>query len=381
MQTFQTGSLVVHPAEAFYKTLIDNLTDGIAISIDRRKIFINKALLRIYGLRHFPEASGHSLERSIHPEDRETVRTKLSLWFQEEIKMGAFEYRVVRPDGSIRILKASPAMIPFKGRRAAVAIIHDITEMKMVEERIRHLNSKLQQRIDECRITIEELEGVNDAVCHDLRLPLIVVERSVQKLAKKYASMPDQRFIEVLDMIRTNIGWMNQLIDRLVEYKSIGRHEINHTTISVQRLVESAISMTSMIYQERKVILNVGELPPAYGDEKMLHQAFTNLISNAFKFTKYRETAIIEVGAVQKPRVTIYYVRDNGEGFDMKYRDDLFTAFRRIHSPDKFEGTGTGLAIVKNIAERHGGHVWAEGKVGDGATFYFELPKNLDGIF
>lgn len=373
-QTLKSSSLKMHPTEAFCKTLINNLTEGVAISGGSRKVFINRALLKIYGFGHSSEASEQSLERFIHPEDRETIRTKLSLWFEGKIKMNTFEYRIVRADGAIRTLQTFPTMIAFKGEQIAVAITHDITEIKRAEEKIQHLNAKLQKLIDLCQINTGGSESVHNAVCHDLRTPLIVIERSVQKLVKDYASELDQRFVEMLDLIRTNIRWMNQLIDGLVEYGSIGKYEINRTMILVRPLVESVINMISMIYQERKIILNVGELPSAYADEKMLRRVFMNLISNAFKFTKYRETAVIEVGALEKPGETIYYVRDNGEGFDMRYRDNLFKVFQRLHSADKFEGTGVGLAIVKRIVEEHGGRVWAESVVGEGTTFFFALP-------
>ena len=375
----KTGSLIMHPAEAFYKALINNLTDGIAISIDRRKIFINRAFLSIYGLKHYPKARGQSLHDFVYPEDREMVKTNSSLWLQGKTKITTFQYRICRPDGVIRTLQASPTMIPFKELYAAVAIIHDITEMKMAEEKIRHL-AELEQKVAEHKTAIQELEAFNNMVCHDLRVPLIVIERLMQRLSKEYTSILDQRFMEIIGMIGRNFDWMNQLIDGLLAYKQLAGHEINRTRISVKRLVRSVTDAISQIYQGRRVILNSGPLPPAYGDEKMLRQAFTNLISNAFKFTKYRKTAVIEVGALEKPHETIYYVRDNGEGFDMKYSANLFNVFGRLHNPDRFEGTGIGLAIVKRIAERHGGRVWAEGKVSAGASFYFALPGNIMSV-
>jgi light-regulated signal transduction histidine kinase (bacteriophytochrome) len=142
-------------------------------------------------------------------------------------------------------------------------------------------------------------------------------------------------------------------------------------------LVESTIDMISMAFQKIKVVLKADNLPSIYGDEKMLRRVFMNLISNAFKFTKYRETAVIEVGALEEPREIVYYVRDNGEGFDMRHKDNLFKVFGRFHNTDKFEGAGIGLAIVKRIAEEHGGRVWAESGIGEGATFFLALPRTL----
>ncbi|OPX93292.1 MAG: Phytochrome-like protein cph1 [Syntrophorhabdus sp. PtaB.Bin006] len=375
LQRLRSSSLKMHPTEAFYNALLNNLTDGIAISVGRGKVLVNKALLNIYGLKHYPGVRRQSLHDFVHPEDREIVKARSSSFLQGESGTTTFEYRICRPDEAIRVLQVTPAMIAYKGQSAVIAIIRDITEMKMAQEKVRHL-AELEQEAAEHKAAMRELEAFNDMVCHDLRVPLIVTEKLIHKLSREYTFILDQRFAEITGMIDRNIDWMNQLIDGLLTYKQLAGHRVKRTRVSMEHLVRSVIDVISMMYQGRNITLNIGTLPPAYGDERMLRQLFTNLISNAFKFTQYRKTAIIEVGASEGPHETIYYVKDNGEGFDMKYMDNLFNVFGRLHDPDKFRGIGIGLVIVKRIAERHRARVWAEGKVGDGASFYFALPRN-----
>jgi light-regulated signal transduction histidine kinase (bacteriophytochrome) len=222
------------------------------------------------------------------------------------------------------------------------------------------------------------LEDAEGTICHDLRLPLIVIERTRQKLLKEVEPLLDQQLTESLDTMGKSISWMNRLIDGLAEYRAIGRGKPDYATVSVQHIVISAIDAISATFHGREVILDIGDLPPVFGDDVMLRRAFTNLISNAFKFTQYRETTRIEVGAIRQPQETIYYVKDNGEGFGAQDAKDLFTPFRRLRHAHEFQGTGMGLAIVKRVADLHGGRVWAVSEAGEGALFCLALPTSHD---
>jgi light-regulated signal transduction histidine kinase (bacteriophytochrome) len=169
---------------------------------------------------------------------------------------------------------------------------------------------------------------------------------------------------------------MDNLVDDLLAFSRIGRTETQKTTINIEQLIESVVAEIAPETQGRNIAWRIGTLPMCYGDPSLLRLVFSNLISNAVKFTRSREQAQIEIGLLDDtPEEVIVFVRDNGVGFDMKYKDKLFGVFQRLHSHEAFEGTGIGLATVQRIVHRHGGRVWAEGAVDRGATFYVALPK------
>jgi light-regulated signal transduction histidine kinase (bacteriophytochrome) len=168
---------------------------------------------------------------------------------------------------------------------------------------------------------------------------------------------------------------MYHLIDDLLALSRIGRTEQILEKVDMNRLAESVWQQQLAANPDHKIDVKIGKLPSAIGDEGLLRQVFLNLLANAVKFTKKRKKAIIEIGSESNEKENIYYVKDNGTGFDMKYYDKLFGVFQRLHLESEYEGTGVGLAIVQRIIHRHGGRVWAEGKVGKGATFYFSLKR------
>ena len=169
---------------------------------------------------------------------------------------------------------------------------------------------------------------------------------------------------------------MGQLIDDLLTFSRLGRKEVSLALLDMKLLMKDAWKDVHANEPERKITLTVESMPPCYGDRALIKQVLINLLSNAFKFTKYKEAAEIVVGGCAEGNEMVYYIKDNGVGFDMAYYDKLFGVFQRLHSTDQFEGTGIGLATVQRIIHRHGGRVWAEGKVDEGATFYFSLPSS-----
>jgi len=168
---------------------------------------------------------------------------------------------------------------------------------------------------------------------------------------------------------------MGQLIDDLLSLSRLGRRDMKNDTVDMEAVVEDVLSELRPTCADRALTVDVQPLPPAEGDRSMIRQVYANLLSNALKFTQEANEARIEIGASAENGTTVYYVRDNGVGFDMSYTDKLFGVFERLHDPGDFEGTGVGLAIVDRIVRRHGGRVWAEGAEGEGATFYFTLPS------
>jgi two-component system sensor kinase len=192
---------------------------------------------------------------------------------------------------------------------------------------------------------------------------------------KEYAEKLDDEGKRKLNVIRSNTQTMGELIDDLLAFSRLGRKEMGSARVDMEALVRGAWTELSVINPGRRIQFFVNTLPPALGDQTLIKEVVVNLLSNAIKFTKPRETATIEVGAYTEEQTNVYFVKDNGVGFDMQYYDKLFGVFQRLHSTEEFEGTGVGLAIVERIIRRHGGSVWAEGKVGEGATFYFTLAK------
>jgi light-regulated signal transduction histidine kinase (bacteriophytochrome) len=200
----------------------------------------------------------------------------------------------------------------------------------------------------------------------------MVINGFCDMITRKHAGGPDPAFVEQIRLIQESAGKMEQLIDSLLDYARLGKQALQRSPVHMNRLVESVVNELRPLYPEGKV--TISPLARCTGDEKLLRQVFVNLISNAFKFTSRQAKRVIEIGCTKGPAETVFFVKDNGAGFDMQHKDRLFNVFQRLHAHDKFTGTGMGLAIVKKVVSLHGGTVWAEGRPGKGATFSFSIP-------
>jgi PAS domain S-box-containing protein len=248
----------------------------------------------------------------------------------------------------------------------------DISERKKAEQ-------VLKERTAELEAANRELENFSYTVAHDLKAPLRAIDGFSVMLAKRQEKNLDEASRRQLRVIRDNVRNMAQLIEDLLAYSSLGRKAMTFSVLDMDGLVEEIWQQQCDIHPDRRLELRRGGLPGAFGDRTMIRQVVANLLSNAVKFTKSREPAVIEVGGRDEGEEARYFVKDNGVGFDMRYHDELFGVFRRLHHADEYEGTGVGLAIVERIVHRHGGRVWAEGKTGEGATFQFTLPRKKKG--
>ena len=269
-----------------------------------------------------------------------------------------------------------------------VAIRADITERKKVEENLinaqhdiielnRGLEEKIRNRTEQLKKTNEELEAFSYSVSHDLRAPLRGIIGFTTILEEDYGDRLDEEGRRITDVIKSNTLKMGRLIDDLLAFSRTGKQEILKTRIDMNSLVESIKEEQEAQHRVANVIeWNILTLPPAYADMNTIRQVWINLISNAVKYTSKEESAFIEIGSQITKDETVYYVKDNGVGFDENYKHKLFRVFQRLHDADEFEGTGVGLALVAKIISRHGGRVWAEGKENEGACFYFSLPCN-----
>lgn len=256
-----------------------------------------------------------------------------------------------------------------------LGISEDVTEQKAQEREIFKLNSILKLRAQELEAANKSLESFTSAASHDLRSPLSVISGYAGLLEKNYARLLDEKGQRYLSVIRASTKSMAKLIDDLMAFSRLGLREIHKTSVDVQGLVEQVMAETLRFHPEgKKPTVKLGLLPPAKGDAALLRQVWVNLLSNAVKYSSRAPSPLIEISGRTDGAETVYSVRDNGAGFSMVHYDKLFEVFQRLHTDKEFEGAGVGLPIVHRVVTRHGGRVWAEGKVGQGAVFHFALP-------
>ena len=256
-----------------------------------------------------------------------------------------------------------------------LGIARDITEREKTEKVIVELNRDLAARNAELVAANHEMEDFSYSVAHDLRAPIRHMSSYVELLNKKLGSQAGDEAKHYINVIAGASKKMSNLIDDLLTFFRMGRTEIIKTTVNITGIVVDAIKGMAPDIKDRAVEWKIGVLPDVYGDANMLGSAIVNLISNAIKYTAPRAKAEIEIGCTEEADKFTFFVKDNGIGFDMKYADKIFGVFQRLHPSNEYEGTGIGLANVQRIISRHGGRTWAEGVVGQGAVFYFSIPK------
>lgn len=240
-----------------------------------------------------------------------------------------------------------------------------------IQEELEH---KVQSRTQELEAANKELEAFSYSVSHDLRAPLRAVSGYAMMLKEDYDDSFDDEARRITGNILANVKMMGRLIDDLLAFSRLGKREVRKQPVDIRELAEAAVTELSAALPADRFLIDVAAMPSCKGDSDLLKQVWVNLIGNAIKYSSKREDPHIAIGSIEDTAGAIYFVRDNGAGFEMKYADKLFKVFQRLHSQEEFEGTGIGLALVKRILDKHKGQIWAESSPGNGAVFYFRLP-------
>lgn len=281
--------------------------------------------------------------------------------------------RAIAPIGAIGNYWATHHL-PTREEVNLLQALADITAVSIENVNVyRELEQRVKDRTAQLEAANKELEAFSYSVSHDLRAPLRSIIGYANVLEEDHATQLDDTGRHVLQTVLHNAGKMNTLIDEMLQFSRVGKKPLEKTSVDNEKLVRSVIEDLNHS-TPNKALFEIAALPPATADEVLLQQVWVNLLSNAVKYSSKKDQPIISVGSYKNGSERVYFVKDNGAGFDMKYAEKLFGAFQRLHRMNDFPGSGVGLALAYRIITRHGGKIWAEGKVNEGATFYFSLP-------
>jgi PAS domain S-box-containing protein len=365
-------------SEQQFRALIENAQDAIVIvNPDATVRYESSSMERLTGRKTKGRIGKNALD-FCHPDDITYVMGDFIQLLENQVPMVHTDIRYKHRNGRWRTFEVvATNLIDNPAVGGIVLNLRDITESKRAEEEIRRLNEDLEQRVVERTVQLQavndELEAFAYSVSHDLRAPLRSIDGFSQVLLEDYTEKLDDEGKDHLQRVRSASQRMAQLIDDLLNLSRLTRGTMRYEEVDLTALAQTIAGELERSQPERDVDFTIAPDLVVEGDAHLLQVALENLLSNAWKFTKKSGRARIELGCAETNGKSTYFVRDNGAGFDMTYAGKLFSAFQRLHSQKEFEGSGIGLATVQRIINRHGGKIWAEGAVGQGATFYFTL--------
>ena len=363
-------------SKAMFETLFEAAPDAmLTTDADGTITYLNAQTEKMFGYQR-GELAGRSVEILI-PERFRGHHGRLRQSYHREPRLRPMgtgtDLYGRRSDGSEFPVDIMLSPMHAAEGRLALSVIRDITVRKQNEKRISELNQQLQARVEELEVANQSLEGFSYSVSHDLRTPLRAINGFAGILLEEHRPRLDEEAQRLLDMIAVNCRKMGCLIDDLLSFSRITRADIQRSEVDMTVLAHSVVDELRALEPARRIEVTLHPLPPADADRAMLRQVLANLVSNAWKFTRHAPDASVEIGSYKNGTTNVYFVKDNGAGFNPQYSHKLFGVFERLHTDQEFEGTGIGLAIVRRIVQRHGGEAWAQGNTGEGATFFFQL--------
>jgi PAS domain S-box-containing protein len=362
-----------------YQAIIDKAPDGIVlINAEGNFKFVSPAARKLFGYSKNEVITGNPSE-STHPDDLPMVLAELYHVMTDREYVPIIQYRFRDHSGDWRWVESTMSnLLDDPSVEAIVINFRDITDRKQAQLEILELNQQLDQRVKqrtaELESAIKELETFSYSVSHDLKAPLRHISGFIGLFLESTTAELTEEERGFLARVTDAAAEMAKLIDAILSFSRLNQADIRKTNIDMSKMAREVINFFEPEIKDRKIIFNLGLLPGVMGDENLIRQVWTNLISNAIKYTGKKAEGVIEIGCNSSANEITYFVKDNGAGFNMKYAEKLFGVFKRLHKTTDFEGIGIGLANVNRIVKRHGGHCRAEGEPDQGATFYFSLP-------
>ncbi len=368
---------IVEESNAQIETILENAPNGVIIINEQGTILKwNKKSETIFGWTS-DEVMNRPMHEFIMPPHYVQAHHKGIHHFLQTgegpVINKTIEISAVRKSGKEFPIELSISVVKSNGKFIFIAFIADISQRRHAEEEIKRVNENLAD-------SVKALESFSYSVSHDLRAPLRAIHGYVNILKNEYSATMDEHGQVMMNAVISNSKKMGQLIDDLLSLSRMERTAVHKKNVDMNELVKVVIEDLQVEMNNKKAQLIIHEMPEAFIDSNLIVQAYTNLISNALKYSSLKEEPVIEVGSMIEKGETVFYVKDNGNGFDMKFYNKLFGVFQRLHDESEFKGNGIGLSIVKQIVERHKGRIWAYSEPNKGAIFYFTLDEPTNHI-